>query len=271
MKISKLSITDKKVGIIQIGFGLIGTAIDQALSPYHSTLATHQVQWQSIDSTINQLEDLFESLQGLTHLEIIWAAGKAGFSTDDDTVDSELDLFRRLLEGLKLNAAAYITRFWMMSSAGGLHEGQTCISSAHEIRHLRPYSRLKYQQEQIVTRLFPNHLICRISSVYTVDNLSGRLGLLPVLMLNGIQHKVSTLVGNESTLRDYVLDKDIAASISHQITQQTGVTGIHYFVNGSPTSIKTIKEKIERSEIFHSTPLSTNIKLLYNSLLSHTN
>ena len=245
MKISKLSATEQNVGIIQIGFGLIGTAIDQALSPYTEALASHQVKWQTINSTIKQLDSLFNNLKGLSHLEIIWSAGKAGFSADDNIVDLELNLFRQFLEGLNVSTQSFKTRFWMMSSAGGLHEGQTCVSSAEDISQLRPYSRLKYEQEKLVSELFPNHMICRISSVYTVNNLSGRLGLLPVLMLNGIQHKVSTLVGNESTLRDYVLDKDIASSISNQIKQRSDVKGIHYFINGSPTSIKTIKEKIE--------------------------
>lgn len=298
MKVSKISTPRGEVGVIQIGFGLIGTAIDKALSANIILHNSHAIQWDNISATINQLDELTSSLTSLDEIEIIWAAGKAGFSADNKTVDAELLLFKSFVSALHQSLGARVTRCWMMSSAGGLHEGQICISSSTDVIQARPYSRLKYEQEKIIKSHFKHHIICRISSVYTVDNLSGRLGLLPVLMLNGIQHKVSTLVGSESTLRDYVLDKDIAKSICQQILYQPTTCGIHYFVNGSPTSIKTIKEKIEsiilkklyikyasvksnaanitflkdlKSEIFHSTPLSTNIKQLYHSLLSHRN
>lgn len=298
MKVSRISTASGELGVIQIGFGLIGTAIDEALSAKAITIETHRIQWSNIEETINQLAHLTAGLSDLNAIEIIWAAGKAGFSADDDTVDAELTLFRSFISALNDTLQSHQVRCWMMSSAGGLHEGQICITSPQDIIKARPYSRLKYEQEQIVQSHFNHHVICRISSVYTVNNLSGRLGLLPVLMLNGIQHKVSTLVGSESTLRDYVLDRDIAQSIYQQILYRPSTSGIHYFVNGSPTSIKTIKEKIEsiilkklyikyasvksnaanitflktlKSEIFYSSPLSTNIKQLYHTLLSHRN
>jgi len=76
------------------------------------------------------------------------------------------------------------------------------------------------------------------------------MGLIPVLMQNGIQHKVSTLVGSESTLRDYVLDYIKYASVMQN--------------SANISFLKSLK-----SETFTSTPMLSNIKILYNSILSY--
>ena len=297
MKLSKFSTDNRTVGIIHIGFGLIGQAIDTALSVRTIEIGQFKIDWGKTDHIPTLMDNLVQRVVGIDEIEIIWAAGRAGFSTDSPQANLELSFFELFLNALKDELSGLSLRCWLMSSAGGLHEGQICVSEGMEINQSRPYAILKRQQELLVRSLFDRHVICRLSSVYTVDNLSGRLGLLAVLMRDGIRHKVSTLVGSESTLRDYVLDRDIGKYISEGILNRSEHQGIQYLVNGSPQSIAMIKLLIERiimkklyikyapvksnaanitfqpkikAEGFYNSDLSSNIKILYNSLLSYS-
>ncbi len=297
MVISTLPTQRATVGIIQLGSGLIGTAISALLKVNVTQELSHKVDWQQPMITCEWLQDQAATLSQYDSIEIIWAAGKAGFGATAAEVDEEKANFKLLIETLAQTTQNIPTRCWLMSSAGGLHEGQTCVNRLTKVNPSRPYADLKLYQETLVQASYDRHVICRISSVYTTSNLSGRLGLIPVLMKNGIQHKVSTLVGSESTLRDYVLDMDIAAYIDNHIRAQSAEHGIQYLVNGSPMSIRSVKNSIEqiilkklyikyapvkqnaanitflkdtKATTFQSSPMLSNIKILYNSLLSYS-
>ena len=282
------------IGVIHIGLGLIGAAIDRTLAPDIIDRKVYKLQWSSEAKLIATINKALDHLDGdIRSYEIIWSAGRAGFSASQEEVAAELVSFRQINKLLYGRLGCEFTRFWLMSSAGGLHEGQICVNSSDQATPKRPYAELKLQQEQLVQTLWSAHVICRVSSVYTVANLSGRMGLVAVLMLNAVQHRVTTLVGGESTLRDYVLDKDIGRSVARAIRNRAVKEGIQYFVSGRPLSIKTIKNEIEnitlkklyvkfskiqsnatsitflpqmRSEMFYTTPFNANVKQLYHNI-----
>lgn len=297
MVFSVLKTAERRILIIQLGSGLIGKAISGQLEHNNKVIIKHKVNWAQIQQSTDWLSNISFSKTDYDKVEIIWAAGKAGFAATEAQTNIELNNYTYLVTKLSESTALIPTRFWLMSSAGGLHEGQTCVSPASKLNPSRPYAYLKLEQEKIVQKYFGHCVLCRVSSVYTTHNLNGRLGLIPVLMKNGIQNKISTLVGSESTLRDYILDKDIATYIVRHISAQSTLSGIQYLVNGSPVSIRTIKNYIEqitlkklyikyastkqnaenitflkslKAPTFRSTPLLSNIKILYNSLLSYT-
>ena len=293
---STIHTSDGTIGIIHIGLGLVGAAIDQAFTPYLIDRNVYKLDWSNQEQLLTTISEVLIEIPNAQAYEIIWSAGKAGFSASQEEISIELDSFNHIMRLLSHSLRSKITRFWLISSAGGLHEGQICVNNKDQAEPKRPYAWLKLQQEKLVQSVWNSHIICRVSSVYTISNLSGRMGLVAVMMLNAIQHRVTTLVGGESTQRDYVLDRDIGSSIFDAIRSRSKSQGIQYFISGTPLSIKTIKNSIEnitfkklyvkyakhqsnatsitfspslKSPIFHSSPFNANMKRLYYSITSN--
>jgi len=286
-----------KVLCIQFGSGLVGSAIDRKLSEISVTLSSVKTNWDNSAETIEQISQIqcgeFESIV------IIWSAGKAGFNSSEGQTKKELDFFNSVIRYIKykFDKQKFYFRFWLMSSAGGLHEGQTHVTDPNKNNTLRPYATLKLEQETSATSIFGINqiVICRISSVYTKVNLSGRLGLISVLVQNGVKDKISTIFGSESTLRDYVLDDDIGQYVVDHL--DTPLSGIQYLISGSSISIQFIKISIERiilkklliryaikdlnsenisfsanliSQGFTPSPFLSNLRILYYTVLNNS-
>jgi len=295
--------------IVQVGFGLIGQSIADSLkqnTPNLKTEKEYKVNWKSIESFKIGLENLFEYLEqkeGTTKtssVSIIWSAGKAGFSASDDECNSELIFFKSAI----LSLLSLCTRlgyseiyFHHLSSAGGLFEGQKFINKNSQARPLRPYGHLKLRQEEFLSGLddISSLSIYRPSSIYSKHNVSGRKGLISVLIENGISNKVTTITGSDDTQRDYVLDKDIADYVAAQIKSKPDKKLYrHFLIDGKASSILEIRSIIERllnrklllrysfvnqnkadmsftpslkPATFYTSSLSTNIYSLYYSLL----
>jgi len=79
MLISTLNRQGKQVLIIQLGSGLIGSAIARSISDRAVLRDTHKVNWADISVTVSWLQALDLSTDQLHSAEVIWAAGKAGF------------------------------------------------------------------------------------------------------------------------------------------------------------------------------------------------
>lgn len=281
---------------ILIGKGLIGSAIEKFLSTDMNLLQEFKMDWSDVDGSIKRFKALPISFEKYDKLEIIWSAGKAGFLASEEETAIEKRNFSKWISVLQMLNKQQNIRLWLMSSAGGLHEGQVCVNEQSGLSIKRPYGELKLYQERLIEQSFKNFVICRISSVYTTYNLDGRMGLLPVMIKNCIQNTVMTLYGSESTLRDYVLDEDIASFVSLHIKEGSKLHGIKYLVAGFPLSILTIKSYVEKISLkklfvqyifkganaenisfmrslkadnFNVSSLETNLKILYNRVLSY--
>ena len=163
---STIQTQNGSVGVIHIGLGLIGAAIDHALAPHLIDRREHKIKWSSEDELLATITEALDSLdRDIQTYEIIWSAGRAGFSAIKEEVALELDSFTMINRSLHNRLGAASCRFWLMSSAGGLHEGQVCVNSSDKATPKRPYAELKLRQEQLVQSLWPAHVICRVSSV----------------------------------------------------------------------------------------------------------
>lgn len=297
--------TCKPATVLHFGSGLIGHAIWKyvtKLNPEVKQSKQIPYYWGNEEKRFNQIwESIFQSVeqQNTKELHIIWAAGKAGFSAKTEDTKEELIHFRKVLNTLDvfLKEKEIATHFYIMSSAGGIHEGIRMINNPDNVSLKRPYGELKYAQENSLreAKMLTSVSIFRISSVYSHSNVSGRLGLISVLIKNGISNKVSNIFGAERTLRDYVLDDDIAKCVYLNIikVRRKGVH-IEYLVDGKPSSLNEIRLMVEKavgrklylqyslqksnatditfapemqSPLFNPSPLYTNIKLLYQNLL----
>ena len=148
-------------------------------------------------------------------IDFIWSAGKGGFGMKQSDTLREMNSFSEVVEmaiAMLRENPSCLVRFHMLSSAGGLFEGQRNVNTASLPAPRRPYGSLKLSQEKILDDC--NGLIrfiYRPTSVYGFAGLNHRLGLIPTLLWNGSKNKVSTIFGAPETLRDYVWADDIGA------------------------------------------------------------
>jgi len=249
---------DQPIGILHFGIGLIGTTIQKNLLTHgffeKVEYSKHLFDWNFPEKTDLYLSDFFKDkaplLKSLEKIYIIWSAGKAGFRSSEEEVNTQLSHFKLTLDELVQNIEILNLpfAFFLISSAGGLFEGQTLIHEKSKPDVKRPYGYLKLAEEHALL----NHSasfeknIFRVSSVYSIDVVNKRKGLMLVLMKNGLQQKVSTIFGQEFTIRDYILDKDIANYFSYLIYEKVNPGSINFLVSGKPSSIYEIRKLIEK-------------------------
>jgi len=213
---------NQPIGILHFGIGLLGTAIKKSILQKaffeKVVFSSYPFDWQKLEQIEVYLANFFnnnaEKLTNLEEIHIIWSAGKAIFNATQTQTNHQLDQFKLVLHQLfaQLTTNNISPIFHLMSSGGGLFEGQTLIETDSIPNPQRPYGEMKLAEEQFLLKhplAFPVN-IYRLSSVYSVDVFDKRKGLMNVLMENGLRHRVSTIYGQENTIRDYVLDKDIA-------------------------------------------------------------
>lgn len=260
----------KKAKTLQViaiwGVGLIGSSIYEYLSgkvaftqnklPFSWTEPhLHDDHLQAIK---NELIKLFENVV-IEHkvsstnlfLDILWSAGKCGFSaTEDDTIN-EFACFEKVLKciiNIKVPVSNLTVTVHLISSAGGIFEGLRQNQLELKPAPLRPYGELKLKQEKFVLSLssYIHKKIYRPSSVYGFINLKQRMGLIPTLIYNGLSHRVSTIFGELSTLRDYIFCQDIGRFVGDKILNPgQELEKIYLIASSKPSSIGEIQKAIE--------------------------
>ncbi|GGF72972.1 hypothetical protein GCM10007301_35960 [Azorhizobium oxalatiphilum] len=232
------------------GIGLVGGAVIRALRSHEIAPAQDlPLDWRdparrAADLTqISQgIEALAPHLGPLKALDFVWAAGRAGFAARHEDVEPEIAAFRDVVSWTRdLADALPDTRhtFHMLSSAGGLFEGQRFIDAQSQPRPLRPYGEAKLVQEGIVDDLRTTMVahVYRPSSVYGFSGPGGRAGLLNTLVDNAKKHAPSRIFGGLDTIRDYVLSSDIGTFIGRRIAQPDDVSRTHLLASGKPASM----------------------------------
>lgn len=243
------------------GAGLIGTAVARALRrggasawvtlPYDWTAdqEAQAEQWAEIRGRLAA----WTGPEGSTEWHWIWAAGRAGFAgTAEQTLGEEVN-FRRLLERVTEDRVAPGRPYLhLVSSAGGLFEGQMNVTPASRPAPLRPYGELKARQEAAVEAvveggLVPGAEIYRPSSVYGRVDRRFRMGLIPVLVVNGLSYRESLIFGAVQTLRDYVLVDDIGHFLARRV-EDGGAAGLrrHFLVGGASHAIFEILHRVKQ-------------------------
>ncbi len=231
---------------VVLGVGLVGGALVTALNRKPNRVRTHSVptSWGNEAAFAEELESARTWLGTNGAVRVFWCAGRGGFASTDADLAKELQSFRTVLAWSEKLATERRVEFHLTSSAGGLHEGQRLVDSPTPAATMRPYGRLKLQQEQLLEQSHGvARFIYRPSSVYGVPRGKVRLGMIPTLIRNALARRPSTISAHPSTLRDYVSAQDIGAFMASESNQP----GVHYLVMGRPMALTSLIATVERA------------------------
>lgn len=256
--------------VVVFGSGLIGGQLQEVFKKeggWH--LSQYTYKWDDAVQRNKQLSVISSDIRHVTHdqknskhkLDVIWAAGKAGFSATQEEMDEEFSAFIQVFAHFeKLSASHYLgqAQFHLISSAGGLFEGQRLVGSQSEPDPQRPYGVSKLKQEEVVLkdqqRIIP--VIYRPSSVYGFNRLGDRIGLIAALLRNASQDAETVIYGHLTTLRDFVLADDVAHFIHAKVMRPNRQKGVYLLASGKPSSMVEVISKASRIE-------NRNIRLRY--------
>lgn len=248
IKRQTLELAGEEQVIALFGAGLIGSAVARAIMQEGVRSAiTLPFSWKDADRREADLASLSETIFGtmtrsVRHFEVVWTAGRAGFDAGWADFEEELAAFESIIRlCVQLRDARPVARhrFHMMSSAGGLFEGQRFVGEQAVPKPRRPYGHLKLEQEQRASRLLKGIIpfIYRPSSVYGVGILGGRAGLIATLIQNAKQCSPSRIVGRLDTIRDYVLVNDIGKFVAQCINKTAERPECFLLASGRPVAM----------------------------------
>lgn len=251
--------------VAMFGMGLVGRAIATSLLRLSDwTSQEFAFSWNDPSQRMADGKQIEQFLIGTTpppagydvyrvgRLDIVWAAGRAGFASSQAEVEQELEAFQdvlKLSERLCQQAPTAQHAFHLFSSAGGLFEGQRQVTRETTPAPQRPYGTLKLEQEKhlAATPQEVAKLIYRPSSVYGYSGTGLRVGLVSALVQNGIRHRVSRIFGEPHTIRDYVLASDIGTFLAKHLTGPPSNSQIFLLASGKPSSMFEMLHKIEQA------------------------
>lgn len=247
------------------GLGLIGTHVINHLF-YHNYIPVAQLPftWKDRSSRTQEITDIANCIGNLLEgdqtletkgppplLDIVWCAGVGGFGMNEAEAKGEFESFLTVLQ-LATNAVTGckrpFVRFHLISSGGGLFEGQLGVTLETTPAPKRWYSQLKLRQEH--TLLAARNIcgfIYRPSSVYGFSAAGKRLGLIPTLLINGSRYQVSTIFGAPDTLRDYIPAHDVGSFIARVLSSDQHYPQIFHLVSGVSRSLSDVKRIVEQA------------------------
>jgi nucleoside-diphosphate-sugar epimerase len=248
------------------GVGLIGFHLVQNLYKHqYKTAYILPFSWQGSSQRKKEKMDILNYIRqiltkltgaatqkadGLCRIDFVWSAGKGGFGMSQSDTLPEMDSFSKVVEiaiAVFRENPSCLVRFHMLSSAGGLYEGQRNVNTTSLPDPRRPYGFLKLAQEKILGDCAGLiQFIYRPTSVYGFAGLNHRLGLIPTLLRNGSKNKVSTIFGTPETLRDYLWADDVGAFIAGIIAAKTSCSGRFVLASGKPSALFEIFNHIEK-------------------------
>jgi UDP-glucose 4-epimerase len=182
-------------------------------------------------------------------LDVLWAAGRASFSSTTDQTRQEWEAFEDTLRFFDALAGQYDDAIMhLMSSAGGLYEGTHVASSDTPPRPVRPYGRLKLAEEQAAAAAGRALHVYRPSSVYADPTAHSRPGLIGRLVGDGATGRTTPIVGALATLRDYVHNGDVGRFVGDGIvSERPGPGRMSMLVSAEPASIFEAVRLVERT------------------------
>jgi nucleoside-diphosphate-sugar epimerase len=243
---------------LQLGLGTIGRGIDAAFSSRVESLRIDlPTDWTSAAAQSSSFTEVFDLLEnGLRPgeaLSVIWSAGAAGFDATETLIVAERDAFRRLLGAVDRFVDVRPdcdVSIHLISSAGGIYEGQTMVGLEHSPLARRPYAQLKLDQEaDLSSRADRIRVeIYRPSSVFGKITVDGRQGLIPTLIHNCLLGRVTMLTGRLDTQRDYVSADDVGDYVALRSLHSlpVGVT-ISHLVAARPYTVAEVLRMVEFS------------------------
>ena len=227
-----------------VGLGLIGQAVTEQFSLQAlrcPPVNQYVVDWSNPQSLIDNLKQTLAS-EDANHLELVWCAGKAGFSSEQSELDCESQFFKTLIVSLLDDLDDRLT-VNLISSAGGLYENSGRVTSLDSLSPIRPYANTKLAQEQLLYDLGVDHRIYRVSSVYGLGGT--RMGLISVMLQSAINRQPMVIHANQNTLRDYILNTDVARTIVDDVLT-AAESGIRLLASGRATSVDMLLNMVHK-------------------------
>jgi UDP-glucose 4-epimerase len=230
------------------GVGLLGQAISRALRQRQAAPPESiAYDWDNRAQRAQTLAQLRQNFSADAGVDLIWAAGRAGFGSSDRDARLETESFEEVLTfASDLARDGHRTTVHLISSAGGLFEGQTHVGAEAEPAPRRPYGQCKLEQERALAAAVARWAglaarIYRPSTVYGYEP-DRRLGLIATLLVNARAGRPTPITGSRETLRDYVLTDDVGRFVASQVARQGD--GIQTFLLASGRS-HSIQEVID--------------------------
>ncbi len=248
--------TDRAV--VVVGLGFIGACIEGHLRAYQRQgvdVKYFPVDWETAKALGDKILSLCDS-NSYTTIDIIWSAGKGGFSSGNAQMKQEFDYFSEFLLTIsQVRGTKLIINF--LSSAGGLYEGSGYVRSIDQLTLCRPYAKWKHKQEKILQNSSIPSRIYRISTVYGPSNNDNRRGLINTLIRGAKTGETVTISANQNTLRDYVFNTDVARQILRSIIESVPYS-VQLLASGRSVSIDMLKNIVARATL-------KDVRLSYNS------
>ena len=239
--------------IVIIGIGLVGSAIYSNLKKrITDTCIDCKIDWSNAEvASLILTKNLTTNLTTkIDRIDWIWSAGKAGFSALEQEVKNEYNIFLSCIESIKNFQNNFYPKsthiFHLISSAGGLFDGQL-VTSIKDLPYPKSlYGKLKLDQEGIIKDLF-HYNIYRLSTIFDYYKKNCRIGLIAALIKNTVCGKITTIV-NPQTQRDYVWADDMADFILQKVLENydTFDSSVFFIVSGKPTTIFEIISSIQK-------------------------
>ncbi len=225
--------------VVIIGLGLIGSQIKIALKKrINFEEQTLVVNWSDAQYFMQLFPIELNKVNpgNFKKIDVVWAAGKVGFSASFEDCKPETNHLLKCVTSLQSITKDSQFFFHYLSSAGALFDGQIGVDAMSMPSPERPYGQVKLEQEGIVKSAFSNVYIYRPSTVYGPYLTNKRVGLIAVLIQNLFANKTSFIYGNMNTLRDYIWVGDVAHTIAENIIKNSEES-IQFLVSGKPSSI----------------------------------
>ena len=248
------------VRVIQLGFGLIGSALYTKLQHKEGFLFHHS-------TSLNWANDREISAQMTHHLEIIkshwakdqgkevliiWSAGQSRFFSAEEDCQTEFLLFKRIfsaIEEMFFRVEQWRVRVLQISSAGGVYEGLEYVQNVAPTKPVRPYGQLKLAQEIHLQgwtqRLSGRLLSVRLSAVYGLLTPRKTMGLLDRLLYCAMTNQEASIFAREDTLRDFIFVRDVSQQLARYVPSFPA-DEVVVLASGKPTSIFEAVAQVER-------------------------
>lgn len=233
--------------VVVLGLGLLGRNIARALQteakPIWLSVGAAS-PWSKPDALADQLLSQLEAL-GLSQVDLVWCAGKAGMLSLPEALQKEYDLFatvcarfaERLTDGFSVR---------LLSSAGGAHQGSSRVTSLAQVTPTSPYGEWKLRQEQFLKDNIGQWQVFRVSSVYGVPETGVRKGFLATLIHNARLGLPTQIYADPLTRRDYVLADDLAAHL-RDCLQVEADCGTHLLASGRAVNVLSLVQAVEKA------------------------
>lgn len=246
--------------IVLFGVGLIGGSVLRAIEglgpvrryrwPFSwGRTSRRRVESEAVLDGVWRLAGGGGGSSRINRLDVVWCAGKGGFASNEEQLAPELEAFEevlalsgRLYEGLRGVEGS----FHLVSSAGGLFEGQRWVQETTRPLPLRAYARAKLSEEERLGALPGDvrRVVYRASSVYGYRS-EGRTGLIATLIQNGIQNRTTRIFGNTDTVRDYVFADDVGRFVADKVVLGGGWSRTLLLASGKPSSMTEVLRRVE--------------------------